>query len=491
MAGQAQLPGTKPLAMTGDLAAAMVAGLRDFMLKQTEASVTSREKLWQRDFSSKEAYARSVAPNRERFKTYIGAVDLRVPFDGIELVATTATPAKLHETPQYAVYAARWPVLEGVDAEGLMLQPKGEPVAKVVAIPDADWSPEMLAGLAVGIPPEAQFARRLAEYGCLVLIPTLIDRKATWSGNPRIGRKTDQSHREWIYRQAFEMGRHIIGYEVQKVLAAVDWFAREGGKAKIGVFGYGEGGLLALYAAACDTRIDAAVVSGYSQARERVWQEPIYRNVWGLLHEFGDAGVAGLIAPRPLIVEASRGPAVGKQGSTPGELISPPFESTKAEFEKAHAVDSRLTGSGDGPPGRDETLSTFLGFLNIKGPLHLGTVAKVALPGGHDPQARMKRQLDQLVAFTQRLMLLSEYRREKLWAKVNHSSPEAYAKSIKPYREMFRKELIGEVPPPTGTSNTGSTTPISRAATAATSSSACSGPTTTRPKPRPRPTCWR
>ena len=25
--------------------------------------------------------------------------------------------------------------------------------------------------------------------------------------------------------QAYELGRHIIGYEVQKVLAAVDWFA--------------------------------------------------------------------------------------------------------------------------------------------------------------------------------------------------------------------------------------------------------------------------
>ena len=38
---------------------------------------------------------------------------------------------------------------------------------------------------------------------------------------------TNQPHREFIYRMAYEMGRHIIGYEVQKVLAAVDWFTRE------------------------------------------------------------------------------------------------------------------------------------------------------------------------------------------------------------------------------------------------------------------------
>ena len=40
-------------------------------------------------------------------------------------------------------------------------------------------------------------------------------------------------------------------------------FAREGGtKAKIGVWGYGEGGMLALYAGALDTRIGAVTVSG-------------------------------------------------------------------------------------------------------------------------------------------------------------------------------------------------------------------------------------
>ena len=68
---------------------------------------------------------------------------------------------------------------------------------------------------------------------------------------------------------------------------------------KIGVAGYSEGGLIAFYAAAVDKRIDAVLVSGYFNSRQRVWDEPIYRNVWGLLSEFGDAEIASLIAPRP------------------------------------------------------------------------------------------------------------------------------------------------------------------------------------------------
>ena len=62
------------------------------------------------------------------------------------------------------------------------------------------------------------------------------------------------------------MGRHIIGYEVLKVQAIINWFAAENSKIPdppaIGVAGYHEGGLIAFYAAALDQRIQATLVSG-------------------------------------------------------------------------------------------------------------------------------------------------------------------------------------------------------------------------------------
>src|SRR5205807_316113 len=82
-------------------------------------------------------------------------------------------------------------VRRGVSGAGLLLQPDGPPVARVVALSDADQTPEMAVGLAPGVEREAQFARRLAESGCQVLIPTLIDRRDTWSGSPEI-RMTNQ-----------------------------------------------------------------------------------------------------------------------------------------------------------------------------------------------------------------------------------------------------------------------------------------------------------
>src|SRR5262249_22813460 len=231
-------------------------------------------------------------------KKIIGAVDPRVPVVSMELAATLSTPALVAKGQGYKVYAVRWPVMEGGTAEGLLLEPDRPPVARIVTIPDAGWSPEMLAGMAPGVEPSAQFARRLAESGSQVLVPVLIDRADTWSGISAI-KMTNPPHRPWIYRMSFEVGRHIIGYEVQKVLAAVDWFTRENARqsAPIGVAGYGEGGLLAFYSAAIDPRIRAAVVSGYFQAREEAWKEPVYRHVWGLLHPFGAAAIASLIPP--------------------------------------------------------------------------------------------------------------------------------------------------------------------------------------------------
>ena len=101
---------------------------------------------------------------------------------------------------------------------------------------------------------------------------------------------------------AFELGRHIIGYEVQKVLAAVDIFSQMNKRRRtqrpIGVAGVGEGGLVGFYAAAVDPRINRLLGQRLLRPREQIWQEPIYRNVWSLLREFGDAEIASLIAPR-------------------------------------------------------------------------------------------------------------------------------------------------------------------------------------------------
>ncbi|PYT23563.1 MAG: hypothetical protein DMG58_27820, partial [Acidobacteria bacterium] len=436
-----------------------------YLDRSTLASLESREKLWKRDYRSAELYGQSVAPNRDHLRTIIGAVDQRLPATDIRLEARTPEAPAIGSGSGYKIYAVRWPVFEGVDGEGVLLEPDSPPVARIVAVPDADWTPEMLVGIVPGVDAAAQYARRLAENGCEVLIPVLIDRADTWSGIPGI-RMTNQPHREWIYRMAYEVGRHIVGYEVQKVLAAVDWFTKrnEERSVPIGVAGYGEGGLIALYSAALDPRVEATLVSGYFQVRTGLWKE---RDLWGLLREFGDAELASLIAPRALVVEATRGvhisgpprPTRERRGATPnGTLVDPPLDSVRAEFERARLHFTKLdagqrlrlivSGDGHGLPGSEPALQVFVQLLGVRSRLRAPGALPQAATRHMDPAGRLHRQFAQLVSYTQRLIQMSVARRVEFWSKADSSSPERWNQTTRFYRDYIWDEVIGRLPPP-------------------------------------------
>lgn len=467
LSAQDALPGTQPLRLEGDLSARMVGGISRFLAAEIAASVPARTPLWRVDFASPDAYEQSVAPNRARLAKMLGVVDPRAPNPELELVAGPGSPPLAAETDRFTAQAVRWPVLDGVWGEGLLLRPKSPVRARVVALPDADQTPEMVAGLAPGLPVAAQYARRLAENGCEVIVMTLVDRGDSFSRNPRIGRSTNQPHREWIYRQAYEMGRHVIGYELQKVLSATDWLDRQGGGSRvpIGVAGWGEGGLLAFYSAALDTRIAAAAVSGYFGPREGIWQEPIYRNVFGLLGEFGDAEITRLVVPRGLVIETARMPAVegppapraGFTGAAPGRIVTPPEAEVRAEVARARQLagpwaEAIVTVS---PTGGTEALGEPV-LLRLLQALGAGESALLPAGGdsrdrrvGFDSAARQQRQVAELESFTQRLLPRSSAVREDyFWRRLAGAlkSPEDWREAVRPYREVFWNEILGRFP---------------------------------------------
>ena len=450
---------TRPLEMTGDIASRLVAGADRFLLAKLEQSRENRAKHWNRDLSSPENYNRSLEPNRKRLAHILGVRDPRVKYSSPELMATVRTPARVGGTDSYDVFSIRWPSIGQIHGEGLLLVPRqGRHAVDVIAVPDADQSPEQIAGLVPGVPAASQFARRLAESGCRVVVPALISRET----KKRIGRP-HLTHREFIYRSAFELGRHLLGYEIQKILALVDWFVQEagGGDPRIGIAGYGEGGGLALYAAALDTRIDAALVSGYFSDRRNIWKQPIDRNVFGLLEQFGDAELASMIAPRTLIVEAARAPELelpGK-GGAPARLITPPSETVRREVERArelvaglkppapiHLVSSGSQGAGSqgtGPAGSPPALVGLLRSLSGKLELAPAGPSPRFLADSFDPGVRMERLVGEMDRHNQWLLSESPYVRQAFMEKLDTTSLEGYRKSIRDYRRIFRDEVIG------------------------------------------------
>jgi dienelactone hydrolase len=458
------LPGTAPLTWPeADLSGRLMDGAHQLVERKIDEAPARRAAFWARDFSSAEAYTRSVAARRERLRTIIGAVDARLA-PGLEQYGDTARPALVAETARYRVWQVRWPVLDGVWGAGLWVQPKGRLTAGVVVVPDAGQSPEKVLGLADSADQVlTSSVRQWAESGVELIIPVTVSREKLVTDDATL-RRSDQTYREWIYRQAFHLGRHVIGYEVQTVLAAVDGLrARHGADVPVGVAGHAEGGLVAFYAAAIDPRIRAALVSGYFDSRQQVSSEPIYRNVWGLLREFGDAEIAGLILPRELVIEHAPGPSVtGHKGEwRPPELARVEAEVRRIETGPHWARPSAIHGAGGARVGpfSPAAVGAFARGLGIAIQASGADARGPLTAGSFDPAPRHRRYVSELEGHVQKLIAGADQVRDKFflhavmpeladnkWSTERRHplhSADKFVAGAAPYRERFHDEGLG------------------------------------------------
>lgn len=409
-----QLPGTQALTWDGDIASRLIDSCDAFLLQEIDRSVMRRNQFWDRDVSSPDAYNQSVQKNRDRLAHIIGLRDQRVSFTHPETLGIIA------QNSDYIVYAVRWPAFGQAHGEGLLVLPQNV-VSKsaAVVIPDADHTPEAILGLTGDLPLSLQTARIFAEKGFRVLIPTLINRASPFH---------QLSNREFLHRPAFELGRHIIGYEIQKVQAGIDWLIQSGSE-EIVVSGWGEGGLLALYAGAVDMRIDETHVGGYFGSRQEIWQEPAYRNIFGLLEQFGDAEIASLIAPRKLVIHPNTGaPEVvvptGTNGK-PGRITAANLDSIGAEIARLRQLTAGLKWN--------------LTIGNTELPIEEKPLV-INLP---DAPSRHRRLLTEIDMHNQWLLRESPYVRKEFMSNLNTDSLAAFEQSVEFYRDYFAKEVIG------------------------------------------------
>jgi dienelactone hydrolase len=447
------LPGTEPLDWEGDLAMRMIDGIDAFLDREIASVMQSRTGAG----GTREELARKLGlpldsrPGENRFI-----------FEGLAWEPYA-------RGPDFSVYQVRWKAFGSVDGVGLLLQPdQGEPIADVIAIPEAAGSPEHLAGIESGKSAlKGSYAARMASHGCRVLVPSLINR----------GQTHKLSTREWLHRPAWELGRTLAGYEVQIILAGLDCLERSApGGRKTVVIGWGEGGRFALYAAALDERFDGALVSGYFGPRAEVWNETADRNVFGLLCGHSDAEIASLIAPRPLVIGAGCYPThviradshgvpqrLGRAASWPGKpgrLLSPNLAEVQVEAEKIDRQGGFVEVVSSGIPVEDQWWKKLLAQVKVEVPAREGPAQEVLRankPRGVITTPILDRQAEQVAEIerhNQWALTDSARVRAELFKGVSYESLEKYEESIGPLREKFSREVIGELaslqelPPP-------------------------------------------
>ncbi|HUT92011.1 MAG TPA: prolyl oligopeptidase family serine peptidase [Thermoguttaceae bacterium] len=301
------LPGTSRLTLPQDDAvvhARHMQQVEDYFQRRIEEARGFRDRQWKPDFSSAEAYEDSIAAHRVNCRKMLGLVDAKA-------AVAEAKSTRLAASGDLRIERISVPMFAGLSGRGLLFSPGANgPRAAVVVCADADTWPERFAGL-TGDGKPAKWLTDLVARGAMVYVPQSIERL---QDHPYSKTTNNKDRRMILYRLGYPVGRTMPGLDVQDVLAAVDYLlARdEVDPSRLGLVGIGQGGMTALFAAAVDRRVSAVAVADYFQVRDHCWQEPVDRRLARQLLEFGDAELAGLVAPRPLRVVHSAASAIPK-----------------------------------------------------------------------------------------------------------------------------------------------------------------------------------
>jgi dienelactone hydrolase len=458
------LPDTVALAMDGDIADQMITGIHTFLDRQIGEKREERFRSWPKPQSPnaiplelQSEYFAATKLLRESLAYRIGIRESRAAEPQLRIELPWAGHDDARDTSGLGISSVCWNVFEDVIVYGICVTPNApapqarSPKAIVIAIPDADQSPEQLCGQG---PEASSYAIELARRGVHVFVPEVIQR----TEEARQGRAvlTDQ---EFLYRSSFVLGRHPLGYQVQSIQSLIDGIRQRFPDTPIGLAGWGEGGWIALHTAALDDRVHSTVVSGHFQSREEIWREPIHRNVQGLLRQHGDAELAALVAPRNFILDPIPGPKVlvAGQGAAPGLLNGPAPDKVAMEWNRAKSlvgvwglgaslqeVDPALAATPKSNHAGEPSAAALVRLLNLL--TTDSSPQSEAIPRWqpfHTYDERRKRTLQMWDRHQQRVLERSHLERTDYWKQLQTKSLTEFDATIAPYREDFRNEVIG------------------------------------------------
>jgi dienelactone hydrolase len=196
------------------------------------------------------------------------------------------------ESASHRVSTLTWELLDGIHTDGVFIQPRAESShPAILYVPDCSQTPGELYH-------EDSPIWRLVSEGFAVLVLNLISRSQS-AGSPL-------NNRRHLHRLGWQLGQTLLGSEVAKARAALDVLKNQLAVDinRIGLFGYDQGGQIALLVAALESNIKATVISNYFGSSARAECQPIDRLLFGQARYFDDTVLAGLCAPGSLCIEA-------------------------------------------------------------------------------------------------------------------------------------------------------------------------------------------
>jgi len=253
----------------------------------------------------------------------------------------------VYDEPKYRGYEVVLDVYPDVYAYGILLLPKdlkdGERRPVVVCQHGLEGRPQDVADPKKNVPAYVQYACKLADRGFVVFAPQ----------NPYIG----QDKFRTLQRKANLLGKHLFSIIIPQHQVITDWLAAQPfvDPERIGFYGLSYGGKTAMRVPAVIKRYCLSICS--ADFNEWIWKNAAvdspYSYVttgeyeifeWNLGNTFNYAEMAGLIAPRPFMVERGHG-----DGVAPDERVYYEFAKVKRLYDELKIGDRTEMEVFDGP----------------------------------------------------------------------------------------------------------------------------------------------
>ncbi len=175
----------------------------------------------------------------------------------------------------------------------------------VVAVHGHGPGKDEIAGVGPDGPGPGAYAHQLAQAGYVVLAPDLrcFGERADWAPD-------DRDPCDANLAAAVAAGRNPLAANLYDLVCSIDLLEEHPlvDPARIGVAGFSYGGTMALFLAAWDTRVRAAIVSGFFSSWKAVHRVPYNlcgsQVLFGMLGTIEHVDLGALVAPRALMIES-------------------------------------------------------------------------------------------------------------------------------------------------------------------------------------------
>jgi dienelactone hydrolase len=315
----------KPVSETGGRTRRQFEELQAWLYRRIGASTVRRAGRWaDLDESSLERYEESLRPYRAALEVELGVMPYTPP-------PLQVMSRPLYDEPGFRGYRVTFPLSAEITCSGILCVPKG--------LSEGERRPAVIcqhgaggtADIAVGVGEPGlyhQFGKELAERGYVVLAP----QNATF----------DPVMLAAAADKGYLVGRTPFGVMVLKQRRGLDFLQSLPfvDPERIGFYGLSYGGYTALWFSALEPRIAATVCAGHfndwtpkTTAPDRgtsyMWHINREMYQWDILHRFGHAELAAMIAPRPFMVENGLMDAV-----SPFDWVQPEWAKVEARYRR-------------------------------------------------------------------------------------------------------------------------------------------------------------